>query len=83
VRAADVITARDPHTVDEVVQGLVDEAHDHAERVAVAEQERDRLAQLDLPRLSLPHIPTGIDLGALYELADRLRAGGLGSQPRP
>jgi anion-transporting ArsA/GET3 family ATPase len=83
VRAADVITARDPHTVDEVVEGLVDEAHDHAERVAVAEQERSRLAQLDRPQLSLPHIPTGIDLGALYELADRLRAGGLGSGQRP
>jgi hypothetical protein len=83
VAAADVITSRDPHTVDEVVDGLVEEARDHAERVAVAEQERATLTQLDLPQLSLPHIPAGIDLGALYELASRLRAAGLGPEPRP
>lgn len=83
VAAADVITSRDPHTVDEVVDALVEEARDHAERVAVAEQERATLTQLDLPQLSLPHIPAGIDLGALYELASRLRAAGLGPEPRP
>ena len=83
VSAADVITSRDPHTVDEVVDALVEEARDHAERVAVAEQERATLTQLDLPQLSLPHIPGGIDLGALYELAARLRAAGLGPEPRP
>ncbi len=83
VRSADVITARHPHTVDEVVDALLEEARDHAERVAVAEQERASLAQLSLPQLSLPHIPTGIDLGALYELAARLRAAGLGPQGRP
>ncbi len=83
VRSADVITARDPHTVEEVVDALVDEARDHAERVALAEQERTTLTQLDLPQLSLGHIPTGIDLGALYELAAQLRAAGLGPEPRP
>jgi hypothetical protein len=83
VRSADVITARDPHTVEEVVDALVDEARDHAERVAVAEQERASLTQLELPQLSLGHIPTGIDLGALYELAAQLRAAGLGPEPRP
>ena len=75
--------ARDPHTVEEVVDALVEEARDHAERVAVAEQERATLTQLDLPQLSLPHIPTGIDLGALYELAAQLRAAGMGPGPRP
>ncbi len=83
VRSADVITSRDPHTVEEVVDALVDEARDHAERVAVAEQERASLGQLDLPQLSLGHIATGIDLGALYELAAQLRAAGMGPEPRP
>jgi anion-transporting ArsA/GET3 family ATPase len=83
VRSADVITSRDPHTVEEVVDALVDEARDHAERVAVAEQERSTLTQLDLPQLSLGHIATGIDLGALYELAAELRAAGMGPEPRP
>ncbi|HYO18035.1 MAG TPA: hypothetical protein VES02_05140, partial [Dermatophilaceae bacterium] len=83
VRSADVITSRHPHTVEEVVESLVDEARDHAERVAVAEQERSSLTQLDLPQLSLPHIPAGIDLGALYELAAQLRLAGLGPEPRP
>jgi anion-transporting ArsA/GET3 family ATPase len=83
VRSADVITSRDPHTVEEVVEALVDEARDHAERVAVAEQERSTLTQLDLPQLSLGHIATGIDLGALYELAAELRAAGMGPEPRP
>ena len=83
VRSADVITSRDPHTVEEVVDALVDEARDHAERVAVAEQERASLTQLDLPQLSLGHIATGIDLGALYELAAELRAAGMGPEPRP
>ena len=45
---------------------------------ALAEQERARLASAGQPLLSLPHIPDGIDLGALYELAAALRAQGLG-----
>jgi anion-transporting ArsA/GET3 family ATPase len=83
VQAADVITSRDPHSATDVADGLLEEARDHAERVAVAEQERATLTQLDLPQVSLPHIPTGIDLGALYELAEHLRAAGLGAPVRP
>jgi anion-transporting ArsA/GET3 family ATPase len=83
VQAADVITSRDPHSATDVADGLLEEARDHAERVAVAEQERATLTQLDLPQVSLPHIPTGIDLGALYELAEHLRAAGLGAPVHP
>ncbi len=83
VEAADVITSRDPHSATDVADALLEEARDHAERVALAEQERATLTQLDLPQLSLPHIPTGIDLGALYELAENLRAAGLGTPVRP
>ena len=49
----------------------------------MAEQERVSLGQLDVPQLSLGHIATGIDLGALYELAAQLRAAGMGPEPRP
>ena len=83
VQSADVITSRDPHSATDIADALLEEARDHAERVAVAEQERATLTQLDLPQLSLPHIPTGIDLGALYELAEHLRAAGLGAPVRP
>jgi hypothetical protein len=83
VHTADVITSRDPHSATDVADALLEEARDHAERVAVAEQERATLTQLDLPQLSLPHMPTGIDLGALYEMAAHLRAAGLGAPVRP
>lgn len=80
--AADVVTTRHPHTVGELVDALTDEARDHAERVQVAEQERARLASLDVAQLDLSHSTTGIDLGSLYELASQLRAAGFGPEPR-
>ncbi len=82
VREADVLTLKHPHTVDEVVAALAAEGSDHAERVAVAEQERGRLGAVDMHQISLPHLAGGIDLGGLYELAARLRSAGLGSQAR-
>ena len=83
VSAADVVTARNAASVQAVVEALLDEARDHAERVAVAEGERDRLSGAGTPVLSLPHLSTGIDLGALYELAAALRSQGLGPEPAP
>jgi hypothetical protein len=83
VAAAAVVTARNAPSVDAVVEALLDEARDHADRVAVAEQERARLSGPGVPVLSLPHIPTGIDLGALYELAAGLRSAGFGTEPTP
>jgi anion-transporting ArsA/GET3 family ATPase len=83
VREADVVTARNDPSVDEVVDALILEARDHAERVQVAEQERAKHLATGVPVVALPHIPTGIDLGALYELAADLRAAGFGSEPTP
>ncbi len=83
VQAASIVTTGHPHTVAEVVGALADEARDHAERAAVAEQERARLAELAVPIVDIPQMPTGIDLSALHVLADRLRAGGFGSAPDP
>ncbi|HEX6888176.1 MAG TPA: ArsA-related P-loop ATPase [Candidatus Nanopelagicales bacterium] len=78
VQAADVTTPRNAPTIEAVVEALLDEARDHAERAELAEQERERLQTAGPPVLSLPHIATGIDLGALYQLAQALREQGLG-----
>lgn len=63
----------------DVVDGLVAETVEHARRVhdeglALA---RLRAADPPLPRLELPRLIDGVDLGSLYELADILRAGGV------
>jgi len=60
-----------------LTEGLLGEAADHGERVALERQERGTLAQLRRPTYELPALSDGIDLGALYELARRLREQGL------
>jgi len=58
--------------VDQVLPGLLSEAADHAHRVDLERRERQRLDDLDLPIIELPFLSGGIDLGALYGLAQRL-----------
>jgi len=58
---------------DEVVDGLLAEAAEHAERVALEQRERKDLAEVGCPIYELPAISDGIDLGALYRLAEELR----------
>jgi hypothetical protein len=64
----------------EVIDGLVTETVDHAVRVHA---EGLALARLDdgpdLPRLELPTLVDGVDLGTLYELTEELVAQGVGS----
>ncbi len=60
-----------------LVDGLLDEAHDHAERRALEDSQRALVGKLDAPTYELPRLPQGIDLGALYELAGTLREQGL------
>ncbi len=60
-----------------LVGGLVDEAHDHAERRTLEATQRELVAALGVPVYELPRLPQGVDLGALYELAGRLREQGL------
>ena len=62
---------------DALVDGLLAEAHDHAERRALEESQRRLVERLDVPSYELPRLPEGIDLGALYELAGLLREQGL------
>jgi len=56
----------------ELVNGLLEEARDHAQRVDL---EREQLALLEatgLPIVQLPALPEGVDSGSVRELADLL-----------
>ena len=59
------------------VNALEDEAADHAARVALQNAERQRLVDSGQPIMELPLLPGGIDLAALYALAERLHEQGL------
>jgi anion-transporting ArsA/GET3 family ATPase len=61
----------------ELVDGLLAEARDHAERRQLEDEQRGRIAALDLPTYELPRLPDGVDLGGLYELAADLCEQGL------
>lgn len=60
-----------------LVEGLVAEASDHAERRALEDSQRALVAGLDVPSYELPRMAGGIDLGGLYELAGLLREQGM------
>jgi anion-transporting ArsA/GET3 family ATPase len=61
---------------DELVDGLLEEAHDHAERRALEDEQRARILSLDHKVSELTRLPDGIDLGGLYDLAVDLREQG-------
>jgi anion-transporting ArsA/GET3 family ATPase len=57
-----------PRTVD----GLLQEASDHAERVALERELTTEVDALGLPRLTLPSLPGGVEDGGITVLADEL-----------
>jgi anion-transporting ArsA/GET3 family ATPase len=61
-----------------LADALLAEASEHSLRLGVEHQERLEIARLERPTYLLPFVPNGIDLGALYLLANRLgtRGGG-------
>lgn len=63
---------------DAVLDGLVAETVEHATRASTAEDARKQLAATDLPTLDLPEFPDGIDVAALYEMAEVLTQRGVG-----
>ena len=65
-------------TGDDLVDGLLAEAHDHAVRRELEDSQRAVVAGLGVPVHELPRLAGGIDLGGLYELAADLKEGGLG-----
>jgi anion-transporting ArsA/GET3 family ATPase len=65
------------HDPADVAQALVREADDHVRRIDLETRERVRIDELELPTLTLPLLPDGIDLGSLYQLALQLRGEGV------
>lgn len=62
---------------DDLVRGLLAEAHDHAERRALEDSQRTIVDGLGVPVIELPRLAGGVDLGGLYELASDIREQGL------
>ncbi|OZM73374.1 ATPase [Amycolatopsis antarctica] len=57
---------------DATLEALVSETVEHAIRVAAEQRAREQLTEADLPTLELPEAGDGIDVAALYELAEAL-----------
>lgn len=57
---------------DKDFAGLLTQAIQHATRIRARAESATQLDRLDVPRLQLPALPEGIDLGSLYELAEAL-----------
>ncbi len=57
---------------DDLVDGLLAEAADHAVRRRLEDSQREIVAGLDVSTRELPRLPGGVDLGGLYELAELL-----------
>jgi anion-transporting ArsA/GET3 family ATPase len=57
----------------QLVDSLVGEARDHAERRALEDAQRELVGALDVPAYELPRLAGGVDLGGLYDLAAALK----------
>ncbi|MFE6870824.1 ArsA-related P-loop ATPase [Kitasatospora sp. NPDC057692] len=72
--------SRKPETVRTAVEPLLDplleQAREHAERVELERARRADLQQLKLPTYELPLLGEGVDLGGLYRLAGELKRQG-------
>ncbi len=67
-------------TSNQLLDALLMEASDHAERVNLEISELERLKERGLPIFALPLLPSGIDLGGLYELSAIMSASGIGGE---
>jgi anion-transporting ArsA/GET3 family ATPase len=57
--------------------GLLTESIEHATRIQARAESAEQLVEIKVPRLELPAINDGIDLGSLYELAESLAQQGV------
>ncbi|MGC7099324.1 ArsA-related P-loop ATPase [Amycolatopsis lurida] len=57
---------------EETLDALVEETVEHAIRVAAEQRAREQLAEADLPTIELPDLTDGVDVAALYDLAEAL-----------
>ncbi|MGD9958570.1 ArsA-related P-loop ATPase [Nocardioides sp.] len=76
-RTAADLGAAGIEATDALVDGLLTEAHDHAERRSLEDSQRLLVGDLDVTSFELARLPSGIDLGGLYELADSLKSQGM------
>jgi anion-transporting ArsA/GET3 family ATPase len=61
----------------ELVDALIEQGTQHAQRRALEDDQRSRIDDLGLSVYELPRLPDGVDLGAVYELAALLAEQGL------
>lgn len=71
-RLAAGLAAAGLHLDQHTVAGLAAEATEHAVRIKGEQQARTELNTANLPSIDLPELTDGIDVGGLYELAERL-----------
>lgn len=62
---------------DDDFAGLLTEAIQHATRISARAETAEELDDLHVPRLELPMIADGVDLGSLYELSEILAQQGV------
>lgn len=75
--AAGLGGARRGGHAERLVDPLVAQAEEYAERYALEHEQRAVLAELGLPLHELPLLAEGMDLAGLYELATELRKQGM------
>ena len=76
-RVADGLVAAGLPADEPVITGLLTQAREHAERLALEEDQRRIVEGLDRPTYELALQAEGIDMGAVYELAEELREQGM------
>lgn len=69
--------ALDPAAETALLDGLLSEVRDHAERRALESSQRALVDGFGVPVFELPRLPGGVDLGGLYDLAATLRDQGM------
>jgi hypothetical protein len=57
--------------------GLLTETIQHATRMRARAENAEQLDEIHVPRVELPSLAEGVDLGSLYELAERLAQQGV------
>jgi anion-transporting ArsA/GET3 family ATPase len=65
--------ARRGGVAERLVDPLLAQAHEHAQRVVLEREQRAEIAALGLPVRELDLLSDGVDLGGLYRLSDSLR----------
>ncbi|MDQ0685303.1 anion-transporting ArsA/GET3 family ATPase [Streptomyces achromogenes] len=75
--AAGLGGARRGGHAERLVEPLLRQAEEYAERYALEREQRAVLGELDLPLHELPLLAEGIDLAGLYQLANELRKQGI------